>query len=288
MTAAREFQPENFKAERVAENFSRQPPRSRERQSIEALWRRLPRTSARRGNLFEVPLGGFSRCGESFDLRKFVVIGSTGGESPWLRIGVFSGIHGDEPSGIHALVALIDELHENPELARGLEVHFYPVCNPSGYVDGTRWLRGGPDMNREFWKNSAEPEVRILEGDLERLHFDGLVSLHSDDTSDGIYGYVGGDVLTKHLLEPALRAASTHLPRNTSGVIDGWNADASIIEEGYSGVLSANPLQQPKAFEIVFETPSCAPESLQIAAHRTALLAIFDASISLRSHAVDI
>lgn len=265
-----------------------QASRNRERRSLAALWQQLPAKADRQGNLFDVSLGTFERCGESFELRKVTFIGPCAGGTPWLRLGIFAGLHGDEPSGVHALIALIAELQDAPELARGLEIHFYPVCNPSGYVDKTRWLRGGPDMNREFWQNSSAPEVRILEKEISGLHFDGLISLHSDDSSDGIYGYVAGDVLTRYLLEPALQAASAHIPRNTSGVIDGWRADGAIIEEGFAGVLSAPPQRQMRPFEIVFETPEAAPEFRQIAAHRAALLAIFDASIEIRSHAADI
>lgn len=258
------------------------------RRSLDSLWSALPPRPDRAGNLFEVPLGCFNRCGEQFPLQKVVFIGPSTGGAPWLRLGLFAGLHGDEPSGVHAIVELLRELHEAPELARGLELHCYPVCNPSGYVDRSRWLRGGPDLNREFWRDSTEPEVRILEAELSGLQFDGLVSLHSDDTSDGIYGYVAGDVLTRHLLEPALHAASIHIPRNTSPIIDGWKADGAIIEEGFHGVLSAPPGQPMKPFEIVFETPASAPEPLQIAAHRAALLSIFDSSIELRSHAANI
>ena len=32
---------------------------------------------------------------------------------------------------------------------------FYPVCNPTGFEDRTRFSRGGKDLNREFWRNSS-------------------------------------------------------------------------------------------------------------------------------------
>jgi protein MpaA len=262
-------------------------PSRRSRRSLTALWSAIPERSGRKGDLYELDLGEVSRCGGQYDLRKYVFIGPVGG-APWLRLGIFAGIHGDEPAGSEALVSLLAELHETPELARGLELHVYPVCNPSGYEDHTRWARGGPDLNREFWCDSAEPEIRLLEEQLLGLGFGGLISLHADDESDGIYGYVGGDVLTKNLLEPALAAASSHLPRNSTSQIDGWKAQNAIIEEGFEGILSAPPSQEPRPFEIIFETPALAPLSAQVAAHRAALLAIFDAATALRAHAADI
>lgn len=261
--------------------------RSRNRRSVSNLWERLPRALDRAGNLFEKDLGGFSRCQDSFNLRKFVFIGTAASDT-WLRLGVFAGIHGDEPAGSHALVSLLEELHDEPILAAGLEIHAYPVCNPSGYEDGTRWARGGPDLNREFWAQTKEPEVHLLQEELQGLRFDGIVSLHADDAANGIYGYVGGDVLTRNLLEPALQAASSHLPRCSDCLIDGWSAKDAIIEDRFHGILSASPSQKPKPFEIIFETPALAPMEKQEAAHRAALLAIFDAAIALRSHAANI
>jgi hypothetical protein len=53
--------------------------------------------------------------------------------------------------------------------------------------------------------------------------------LHSDDTSEGCYGFVSGDFLSEHLLEPALQAASAFLPRNEAPIIDGFNARHGIM-----------------------------------------------------------
>jgi hypothetical protein len=259
----------------------------RARRSVDDVLKVLPSRASRAGNLYAKQLGPFPRCGALYEISKFVFVGPVGGDFR-LRLGLFAGIHGDEEAGCHALAALLAELHENPSLARGLELHVYPVCNPSGYEDGTRWPRAGEDLNREFWKNSAQPEVRLLERELEGLRFDGIIALHADDTSDGTYGYVGGDVLTKNLLEPALVAAEEFLPRNRTPHIDGWNAENGIIEEGFSGILSAPASQQPRPFEIVFETPALGDPDLQVQANLAAIYAIFEAAQSLRAHAANI
>ena len=126
--------------------------------------------------------------------------------------GVFAGVHGDEESGIHAAVELLERLHADPERARGYELFVYPVCNPWAYVEGSRWTRSGLDLNRLFWTGSSEPEVEILERQLRNLDFNGIIALHSDDTSEGLYGFVKGHELTRHVLEPALEAAGQHPP----------------------------------------------------------------------------
>ena len=97
----------------------------------------------------------------------------------YIRIAIFAGIHGDEPTGVEALVDFLQALEANPFLFRAYRIHIYPLCNPTGYEDGTRQSRSGKDLNREFWRGSAEPEVELIERELLHLKFHGILSLHS-------------------------------------------------------------------------------------------------------------
>jgi murein peptide amidase A len=191
-----------------------------------------------------------------------------------IRLGIFGAIHGDEPSGALGLVQFLLELAAQPEWASGYQIHAYPVCNPTGFEDSTRCSRRGRDLNREFWKKSSEPEVQILEEELASQHFAGLIQLHADDTSDGLYGFVRGHTLTENLLRPALVEAGKILPRNTSPAIDGFAAQDGIIYKHYEGVLAAPREIEPVPFEIIFETPHGAPMELQVRALRVALRTI--------------
>jgi len=134
--------------------------------------------------------------------------------------------------------------------------------------------RRGKDLNREFWKDSAEPEVNLLQAELTSRSFQGLIALHTDDTSDGFYGIVRGATLTKHLIEPALQAAEKFLPRDQRAVIDGFNARNGVIRDCYDGVLSAPPRSRPRPFEIILETPHTPPEYLKVCALVLALQSI--------------
>ncbi len=182
------------------------------------------------------------------------------------KMGIFAGIHGDEEAGTLAVHELIKWAESKPAALHDYELHFYPVCNPTGRNLGTRHNHSGLDLNREFWSGSTEPEVVFLEAELRRERFDGLIALHSDDDSDGCYGFVRGALLSEHLLEPALAAASSHLPRNELPLIDGFLAARGIIKEGYDGILCAPPGQHPRPLEIVFETPALALMPQQVAA----------------------
>jgi hypothetical protein len=206
-------------------------------------------------------------------LPRYTFIGPKGGDEP-IRIGLFAGIHGDEPEGAFALAQFLRVLDANPELATGFCLFVYPVCNPTGFEANTRHSRAGKDLNREFWTGSAQPEVRFLEAELAANRFHGIIALHTDDTSDGFYGFAHGATLTEHLIEPALAAAEEFLPRNREAVIDGFNASNGVIRERYNGVLSAPPEARPRPFEIILETPKSPPQVLQEAAFVAALQSI--------------
>lgn len=91
-----------------------------------------------------------------------------------------------------ALTRFINELERNPEIAKGYALFIYPICNPTGFEDNTRHARSGKDLNREFWTSSTQPEIRYLESEIWTHAFDGIITLHSDDTSDGLYAFVSG------------------------------------------------------------------------------------------------
>ena len=205
-----------------------------------------------------------------------------------ITLAIFAGIHGDEPAGVQALCELVRALDSAPSLARQFRIEVYPLCNPTGCEDGTRESRSGKDLNREFWRGSSEPEVQLLEREILRTKYDGLISLHSDDTSEGLYGFVRGATLTEHLLKPALAAAEALLPVNEANEIDGFHAINGIIHSGYDGVLSAAPGSAPAPFEVILESPGMAPLYLQGAALLRAVIEIIRHYRRLIAYAADL
>jgi hypothetical protein len=225
------------------------------------------------GGLLSSPLTWMDVAAEKVELPRYILRGPNGGGDA-IRLGIFAGIHGDEPAGTHAMAELVAVLEKNPELAAGYHLFLYPICNPSGFAMSQRLSKSGKDLNREFWRNSSEAEVFLLEQEIRARAFHGLISLHADDTSDGIYGFVRGAVLTRALLEPALAAAEAVLPRNASRVIDGFSAENGIISECYDGILTSPPELHPQPFEIILETPHNAPLARQANAFVVAIQAI--------------
>ncbi len=194
------------------------------------------------------------------------------GETPDFKVGIFAGVHGDEPAGVLALCDFVRALDDSAVRGRGYELHVYPLVNPTGYEDRTRHSRSGRDLNREFWRGSLEPEVALLEREILREQYHGYISLHSDDTSEGFYGFARGNTLTEHLLRPALAAAEAAIPLDRRDQIDGFHAEEGIIHTAYDGILSAPPNSRPQPFEVILESPSEAPMHLQRAAFVLALV----------------
>jgi predicted deacylase len=212
----------------------------------------------------------FETCDEVYRLQRYMFIGPKGGGDT-IRIGLFAGVHGDEPEGVHALVQFLTLLDQKPELATGYTLFAYPICNPTGFQDRTRNSRTGRDLNREFWKGSQEPEVKLLQSELVSHSLHGIISLHTDDTSHGFYGFAHGATLTRALIEPALQAAEQFLPRNGDDTIDGFRARNGIIRQSYDGILRGPPTVRPRPFEIILETPKAPPAYLKEAALVAAL-----------------
>jgi hypothetical protein len=246
---------------------------TRARRNLAELLAPLERIAATSPNLVANHDAKFEVDGERYELPRYLFVGPRGGDTP-IRIGIFAGIHGDEPEGVHALIQFVQLLEARPELAKGYYLSIYPVCNPTGFEDNTRHSRRGKDLNREFWRNSAEPEVQLLQAELQSRSFQGLIALHTDDTSHGFYGYAQGATLTHSLIEPALQAAEKFLPRNVGSVIDGFPARRGVIRDCFAGVLSAPPKVRPRPFEIILETPAAPPEYLKQTAFVSALQTI--------------
>jgi hypothetical protein len=240
------------------------------RRSVPGLLAPLYEAARKSPDLLASNIGEFHHGEDRYTLPRFIFNGPQGGGEP-IRLAIFAGIHGDEPEGALALTRFLIGLVATPALATGYRIYAYPVANPTGFEDNTRHSRRGKDLNREFWTVSDEPEVYLLEQELWAHQFHGIVALHSDDTSEGLYGFVRGPDLSKELLQPALWAAEKFLHRNTRLVIDGFRARRGLIDGGYAGILSAPSEQRPLPFELTFETPQHAPLHLQVEAHLAAL-----------------
>ncbi len=215
-------------------------------------------------------VGEFLCAGRRHEVPRLRFTGPDAGHEP-IRLGFFAGVHGDEPAGCTALIEFVLGLLREPGRAAGYDLWIYPVVNPTGYERGTRENHAGKDLNREFWLNSPEPEVRLIEAELQAHAFAGIATLHADDTCEGLYGYTHGRTLEEALLKPVLCAAERVLPRDRRELIDGFVARDGLICDCFRGVLSPPLGQKPRPFDVIFETPAHAPFTQQVSASVMAL-----------------
>ena len=99
------------------------PPARPVRRDLADLLAPLEKIAADSPNLVANHDARFEVGGEEYVLPRYLFVGPRGGDTP-IRIGIFAGIHGDEPEGVHALIQFIKLLEAKPELATGYYLSF--------------------------------------------------------------------------------------------------------------------------------------------------------------------
>ncbi|MBV8355126.1 MAG: succinylglutamate desuccinylase/aspartoacylase family protein [Candidatus Eremiobacteraeota bacterium] len=110
-------------------------------------------------------------------------------------VHIAAGVHGDEPVGPWALLALI----RSGLLDQRFRYRFWPCTNPTGYVAGSRTNAQGADINRSFSEDGLTWEARLIihttnEHTTNEKMNDGrryvlALDLHEDYEADGFYCY---------------------------------------------------------------------------------------------------
>jgi hypothetical protein len=191
-----------------------------------------------------------------YELLKVVSHPSPSPYAVQVPICLVAGVHGDEPDGILAALELAQRFARSPQLVANYSLTIYPCVNPVGYERMTRENGAGKDLNREFFRNSTEKEVAVMERELRAHEFIGFISGHSDYESFGMYAYATGAILSERLAKPALFQASGVIPINTDTVIDGHPAQNGIINQKFPGSLGPLSKGASEPFDITIETPN--------------------------------
>jgi protein MpaA len=231
-----------------------EPTAPAQRRSIDDWLSGVTQLAGQSESLLWKPCGNFGVASRTYGIPRYLFIGPRGGDDP-IRIGLFASLHGDQPETTSALLSFLKILEATPDLARNYFLFVYPICNPTGFEDNTRCSRRGRDLNREFWNNSQEPEITALQSEICSHALDGIISLHTDDATAGLYGVTRSYTVGKNLVEPALAAADPILPRDRKDVIDGFAAKDGVVRAVYTGAISGPPSIRPRPFEIAL----CAP-----------------------------
>jgi hypothetical protein len=209
------------------------------------------------GDVFHVqPIGALTFEGQEHELLKLVTRPPSSPYTVQVPICLVAGVHGDEPDGILAALEFARRFARTPPLVTNYSLTIYPCINPVGYERMTRENGAGKDLNREFFHDSRQLEVAIMERELHAHEFTGFISGHSDYESFGLYAYATGAVLSERLAKPALFQASDVIPINTDAIIDGHPAQHGIINQKFPGSLGPLSKGASEPFDITIETPN--------------------------------
>ncbi len=191
------------------------------------------------------------------------------------RIYLSAGIHGDEPAGPLALLALLYAGFF------GGNAHWIlcPALNPEGLAAATRENAAKVDLNRDYWLRSS-PEVLAHARWLDALATPDLfISLHEDWESTGFYFYeinLSDDQPGRaHQILDAVRPWFQPEPGPEIDGHDsrepGWiyHAADPDLPEGWPEAIYLAKKGCPISF--TFETPSQAPLEKRVAAHVAAV-----------------
>jgi len=172
-------------------------------------------------------LGTFDAAGKTYP---FVVM-HLGTPAPG-RVGVMlaSGIHGDEPAGVEAVVQFLEVARADEELLSRFHFLVFPCNNPCGWEHDTRENCSGIDLNREFNVKRPAPEVVLVMKALQERCFELVFEMHEDIDAPGFYLYEIVEDAQHHVAElivDAVREAG--YPVNNNHVIEGMRAKGGII-----------------------------------------------------------
>lgn len=210
-----------------------------------------------------------------FQIPRFIFMGPAGGGDT-IRVGIFAGLHVNDPEGAEALVAFLKELESAPQVARGCHIYAYPECNPVGFAARTRGHAAGEDLAGHFWRGSARPEVYYLEREMGVLKFHGVISLRTKRECTGFLVETQSPVLNQALAQPAIQAARRFLP----GKLTGRDPDAGTLpvrpDAALPDFLTVTEELNPAPFELHIGIPEQAPRPSQIHGTVGALKSILD------------
>ena len=175
-------------------------------------------------------------------------------------VHIAAGVHGDEPAGPHALLALA----ENDDLDPRFSYRLWPCTNPSGYDARTRESLDGLDINRTFGRGGSSPESRAIITANRDRKFELAIDLHEDDEATGFYCYeYGGADIGPELI--AL-LASAGMPIDAREVL---RPDPDLEAEKIGGRTLTQLLMRNAARRgLTLETPSAVlPFGARVEAH---------------------
>lgn len=148
------------------------------------------------------------------------------GKNP--KLGLFSGIHGDELGVISSVKKSVHKYRTDLK-----SFVFIPECSPSAVKLRTRKNAEGIDLSRSFLKNPQSIEAQIIISTLEPFAFDLCVDFHEDTELPGVYIYDSENVEGSEILA-SFRNQVKKVAALYSGIDDPSDEQLGrMVHEGY-------------------------------------------------------
>ena len=103
-------------------------------------------------------------------------------------ICIWAGMHGNETTGIHIILQLIEMFQSKQFNAADIKLHIIPVINPDAYVRYTRRNGMGIDLNRDFRSFQTVESAKLI-GWLRMIEPELCFNLHDQRTIFHVNGH---------------------------------------------------------------------------------------------------
>lgn len=123
------------------------------------------------------------------------------------NICIWAGMHGNETTGIHIILQLIEMLQSKQVDLSDFKLHIIPVINPDAYVRYTRRNGMGIDLNRDFRSFQTVESAKLI-GWLRMIEPELCFNLHDQRT---IF-HVNGESAFTSLLVPSSNITRENTP----------------------------------------------------------------------------
>ena len=235
---------------------------------IEVIFSRILKQLTETGFAKSLPLYTLEK---EYSLVKFVL-----GEGNQRKALISAGIHGDEPSGVETICALLEN-NRFESFSDEWELTFLPCINPYGYEYGTRENQDGKDLNRLFKSMDPPVEVAFAKSILDKS-YELTIDLHEDFMSPGYYLYQSGTHPEDDQIgNEILLNVKNIMPINLNDEIDGRSAQMGIMiaEEDYRSMdwwpMALYALSKGTRRCLTLETATSFSMDIRVEAHSIAI-----------------
>lgn len=206
---------------------------------------------------------------------------------PRYRVLITAGMHGDEPAGVEAAVALIRLLasEQKPKVFSHVAIDLVPWVNPWGFQHLSRENAESKDINRDFNRLKTF-EAASLVAAVESQHYDVALDLHESSDDDGFMvftyqGVLSPDPIVQRLIEAGYPVSGARTNRRYANGVETLRAPTSGATYSWSQrmIVTHQPL-----ISWTLESPDQWPESRRVAFHMAAV----EQAIALYTEAHDV